>query len=222
MLEPVAYLAVAGVLVAAGCSSSKHDNAPGGVVTLRMVTVGDPGNPSVGVIQTFGAPNGQFVTPPQNTGLKNTGIYKTCADAPPKPQGWIGDYCLTVGGVDYQYEIGAYEVTVGQYVTFLNTVDPEGKNRHDLYIDYMSPTVWPKYGSVSYSAGAAVGKHYSVAYPQWADKPFNFGDFRRGARFANSLTNGKVLSKTESTSGPSSTSRTRCNSRRNPSTACTP
>src|SRR5256885_9512522 len=65
----------------------------------------------------------------------------------------------------------------------------------------MSPQVWPQYGSVSYSSGAAAGAHYSVAYPEWANKPFNFGDFRRGARFANSLTNGTVLSKTQSTSG---------------------
>ena len=59
----------------------------------------------------------------------------------------------------------------------------------------MSPTVWPQYGSISYSSDADAGKHYSVAYPEWAQKPFNFGDFRRGARFANSLTNGDVLSK---------------------------
>jgi hypothetical protein len=38
-----------------------------------------------------------------------------------------------------------------------------------------------------------------VAYPEWANKPFNFGDFSRAARFANSLTNGKVLSHTQST-----------------------
>ena len=65
----------------------------------------------------------------------------------------------------------------------------------------MSPTVWPKYGSVSYSADAGPGEHYAVAYPEWADKPFNFGDFRRGARFVNSLTNGTVLSKTQESSG---------------------
>ena len=65
----------------------------------------------------------------------------------------------------------------------------------------MNPTVWPEYGSINYSSGAAAGKHYSVAYPEWAQKPFNFGDFRRGAEFVNSLFNGKVLSKTQSTSG---------------------
>jgi hypothetical protein len=202
-------LVAAGVAVlAAGCgggsAKKKLANASGakaGVVTIKMATVGDPGNPSVGVIQTFGGPNGNFVVPPQNTGLKNTGIYKTCADAPPKPQGWIGQYCLTVGKVDYTYGIAELETTVQQYVTFLNTVDPAGKNLRQLYIDYMNPTVWPQYGPINYSAGAGAGKHYSVAYPEWADKPFNFGNFRRGARYANSLTNGTVLSKTQSTSG---------------------
>jgi hypothetical protein len=172
-------------------STSTVPIAERGVVTIAMATVGDPGNKSVGVIQTFGGPKGKFVDPP-----KNTGIYKTCSDAPAAPPP-----CLTVGSVDYEYGIGEYEVTVGQYVTFLNTADPGGTNLRQLYIDNMSPTVWPQYGSISYSSDADMGKHYSVAYPEWADKPFNFGNFRRGARFANSLTNGTVLTKTQSSSG---------------------
>jgi formylglycine-generating enzyme required for sulfatase activity len=157
-----------------------------------MAKVGDPGNPSVGVLQTFGFGGGQhFVQPPTGTG-----IYKTCADAPQ-----TGKRCLTVGKVDYTYGIGEYEATVTQYVTFLNTVDANGKNLHDLYADNMSPTVWPQYGEISYSADASPGEHYSVSYPEWADKPLNLGNFRRGARFANSLTNGTLVSKTETSSG---------------------
>ncbi len=165
-----------------------------GVVTITMAIVGDPGNPSVGVVQTFGGPKGHFVEPPENTGT--TGIYKSCSDAPSSAPS-----CLTVGGVSYTYGLGEFDITVSQYVTFLNTVDPGGKNPHDLYNDDMSPTLWPQYGSIRYTASAAVGQHYAIAYPQWADKPFNFADFRRGARFVNSLTNGKVLSKTQSASG---------------------
>jgi hypothetical protein len=135
-------------------------------------------NPSVGVVQTFGGPKGDFVDPP-----KGTGIYKNCSDAQEAPPP-----CLTVGSVGYTYGIGEFESAVSQYFTFLNTADPRGKNLHDLYNDDMGPAVWPKYGSIRYTPGAATGEHYSVAYPEWADKPFNFGDFRRGARFANSLT----------------------------------
>jgi formylglycine-generating enzyme required for sulfatase activity len=172
-------------------SSSQVPIAKRGVITIAMATVGDPGNHSVGVVQTFGGPKGQFVDPP-----KGTGIYKTCADAPAAPPP-----CLTVGAVDYEYGIGEYEVTVSQYVAFLNTADPGGTNQRALYIDHMSPTVWPQYGPISYSSAADLGEHYSVAFPEWTDKPFNFGDFSRAARFANSLTNGTVLSSTPSSSG---------------------
>ncbi len=37
------------------------------------------------------------------------------------------DKCMTVGDVGYKYRIGRLEVTVRQYVKFLNTVNPDGK-----------------------------------------------------------------------------------------------
>jgi hypothetical protein len=93
-----------------------------------MATVGDPGNPSVGVLQTFGLGGGErWVQPPTGTG-----IYKSCSVAPPSPK-----RCLTVGKVTYTYGIGEFETTVSQYVSFLNTVDPDGRNRHDLWLGYM-------------------------------------------------------------------------------------
>jgi hypothetical protein len=65
----------------------------------------------------------------------------------------------------------------------------------------MNASVWPQYGPIKYVSGGSLGTHYSVAYPEWAQKPFNFANFPRAARFVNSLSNGKVLSKTSSTSG---------------------
>ena len=47
----------------------------------------------------------------------------------------------------------------------------------------------------------AAGPHYRVAYPEWADKPYGFATFLRAARFVNSLTNGKVLSRRPSRAG---------------------
>jgi formylglycine-generating enzyme required for sulfatase activity len=211
-------LALVGAIVAisvgaAGCGSSSSSTsttsatsttttsgavlavAKRGVVTIPVATVGDPGNASVGVWQVFktvGASGAGVTLPPNNS----TGIYKSCKDAPASAPS-----CLTVGGVKDTYGIGEFEITVSQYVTFLNTVDPDGKNLRNLYEDDMNPTVWPRYGSIGFSSGAAFGSHYSVAYPEWAQKPFAFGDFRRGAEFVNSLFNGKVLSKTSSTSG---------------------
>lgn len=169
-------------------SSTTDDETGRGVVTIPMVSVGDPGNPSVGVVSTFGA-EGQFVEVP-----KGGGIYASCDDAPKTPQP-----CFTVGQVGYSYQIGELETTVGQYVAFLNVADPSGTNEHGLYEDYMNPQNWPKYGSVSYSPSAADGEHYSVAYPEWTDKPFGFANFLRAARFANSLYNGEVLSTASST-----------------------
>ena len=109
--------------------------------------------------------------------------------------------CQQVGGVNYRYGIGQLEVTVAQYVAFLNTADPAGRNRHKLYSSNESSSEWPKYGQINFSAGAATGHHYSVASPEWADKPYGFANFLRSARFANSLYNGRLLSKHASANG---------------------
>jgi hypothetical protein len=142
------------------------------VVTFKTVKVGAPGNPSVGIVPFTDA------------------IYASCADAPQtKPA------CQQVGGVKYRYGIGHLEVTVTQYVTFLNRADPAGRNRHRLYSAHESSSAWPKYGQINFASGAARGRHYSVASPEWADKPYGFANFLRSARFVNSLYNGRLLSK---------------------------
>ena len=142
------------------------------VVTLKTVRVGAPGNPSVGIVPFTDA------------------IYSSCADAPDaKPA------CQQVGAVKYRYGIGHLEVTVTQYVAFLNTADPLGRNRHRLYSSNESSSAWPKYGQINFASGAPEGRHYSVAYPEWADKPYGFANFLRSARFVNSLYNGHLVSK---------------------------
>jgi formylglycine-generating enzyme required for sulfatase activity len=175
----------------AATTTTRPAPAPG-VVTVRMATVADPGNAAVGVVSVFGGEQ-QFVEPPANGG-----IYASCSEAPAAPP-----ECITYGGVDYTYGIGALEVTVEQYVAFLNAVDPTGSNRRNLFLDVMNTEVWPEYGPIALATGDSVepGTYYSVAYPEWADKPFGFADFPRAARFTNSLFNGKVLSKQEVTEG---------------------
>jgi hypothetical protein len=184
-----------GVLAAMAFGLTACQPSDAAEVTIEMAIVGDPGNPSVGVWQVFktvGTSGAGVTLPPAGT----TGIYPSCDAAPSDAPS-----CLTVGSVADTYGIGEFEITVEQYVTFLDTVDPDGKNLRQLYEDHMNSTVWPQYGPIAFDPGAAAGQHYTVAYPEWAKKPFNFGDFRRGARFVNSLVNGTILSKTPSTSG---------------------
>ena len=149
--------------------------ADGGVVVVRTVQVAEPGNASIGVVPFTDA------------------IYPSCAEAPT-----TGPDCQSIGAVDHRYGIGQLEVTVGQWVTFLNTVDPQGRNAHRLWTRSQSPTAWPEYGQVERRAAARAGKHYRVASKAWADKPYGFATFLSAARFVNALDNGRVLKKRES------------------------
>jgi hypothetical protein len=166
------------VAVAALAGPAMSAAAPGGVVTLKTVKVGAPGNPSVGIVPFTDA------------------IYRSCEEA---PQGSKG--CQTVGGVDYRYGIGQLEVTVGQWVAFLNTADRTGRDPHRLYSSSESGSAWPKFGQINFKSGAGKGHHYSVSSPEWADKPYGFANFLRAARFVNSLYNGRLLAKHASSEG---------------------
>jgi hypothetical protein len=135
-------------------------------LTFKTVRVGSPDNRAVSVVPFF------------------DGIYPSCSVAPKTPAG-----CLTVGSVAGSYGIGELEVTVAQWVAFLNTVDPRGRDPHDLYDSSESAAAWPRYGQIDFSSRARRGFHYGVAFPQWADKPYGFASFLRAARFVNSLTN---------------------------------
>ena len=170
----LAPLALVAAMLAAPAASLAAPTPP--VLTFRTMDVGAPGNPGVGIVPFTDA------------------VYKTCAEAP-APAGPKAPACQEVGGVAYSYGIGELEVTVGQWVAFLNTVDPAGRNRQKLYTESESGTEWPRFGQIDLSAKAGPGRHYSLAAPEWGDKPYGFADFLRAARFANSLENGKVLSR---------------------------
>ncbi|MFN8111989.1 MAG: hypothetical protein U0R51_02190 [Solirubrobacterales bacterium] len=172
MIGAVALLAAAALASPAAAAPQR------GVVTVRTVKVADAGNASVGIVPFTDA------------------VYQSCADAPD-----VDPPCQEVGGVDYRYGIGELEVTVGQWVKFLNTVDPKGTDPYDLYDPTESAEAWPRFGQVEMNADAAAGKHYRAAFPEWKDKPYGFADFPRAARFANSLDNGRVIDKSVSSSG---------------------
>jgi hypothetical protein len=171
-------IALAALVALAGPAASLAAPAPA-VLTYKTAKVGAAGNPSVGIVPF------------------NDAIYRTCEEAPETPK----KPCQQVGAVKYGYGIGQLEVTVSQYVAFLNTVDPKGTNRHKLYSSDESSSAWPRFGQINFSAGAGKGRHYTVATPEWADKPYGFANFLRSARFANALYNGRLLSKKASTEG---------------------
>jgi formylglycine-generating enzyme required for sulfatase activity len=170
-LIAVAFAALAGPALALGSPAGR-------AVTFKTVEVGAPGNPSVAILPFTDA------------------VYRSCAEAPESEK-----ECLTVGGVKYRYGLGQLEVTVKQWVAFLNTADPMGRNRRHLYSDTESSSAWPKFGQIDFSNGAAKGRHYTVASPEWADKPYGFANFPRAARFVNSLYNGRLLAKSASSGG---------------------
>jgi hypothetical protein len=160
------------------------------VLTFKVAKVGQPGNHGVAIVPFTSA------------------LYGNCSEAPKEPKVEptnLPDPCQEVGSVGYEYGIGELEVSVEQYVAFLNTVDPFGRNQMDLYSPDESGTAWPRFGEIDYSGLARAGKHYTAAAPEWNDKPYGFADFLRAARFDNAVANGKILSKTEQTVGSGNT-----------------
>lgn len=99
------------------------------------------------------------------------------------------------GRVDYQYEMGKYEITVGQYTEFLNAVaiiDTNGLYDEQMWSD--------PYGCKIQRSLAPAGSsyEYSVA-PDWADRPVNFVTWIDALRFANWMHNGQPSGPQDST-----------------------
>ncbi len=89
------------------------------------------------------------------------------------------------GSVFYTYDIGAYEVTAGQYTEFLNAVADD-----DPYALY-NPAMWADaYGCKIERTGSAGSYTYSVDDDR-ANRPVNYVSQIDGLRFANWLTNGQ-------------------------------
>ncbi len=162
-----------GPLIGSGSAAKR------GVVGVSVVTVGDRGNQPTAVVPFTDA------------------IYPSCSAAPSGSTD-----CVEIGAVPYQYQIGELEITVRQWVKFLNTVDPRGTNSRRLFEQDQRPFAWPQYGQIRRARNAPEGEHYKVASEAWADKPFGFADFLGAARLVNSLYNGSLLRKsTRSSNG---------------------
>jgi formylglycine-generating enzyme len=96
------------------------------------------------------------------------------------------------GAVAYQYNIGKYEVTAGQYAEFLNAVADT-----DTYGLYSSSMVGNSDGCQITQNGASGNFTYdfsgrpSGTEADWADRPVNYVSWGDSARFANWLHNGQ-------------------------------
>jgi formylglycine-generating enzyme required for sulfatase activity len=89
------------------------------------------------------------------------------------------------GAVDYEYQIGKYEVTAGQYTEFLNAV--AATDTYGLYSIYM----WlSSHGCKIERSGSDGSYTYSVA-SDYADRPVNYVTWYNCLRFSNWLHNGQ-------------------------------
>jgi formylglycine-generating enzyme required for sulfatase activity len=96
-----------------------------------------------------------------------------------------------VGGVDYDYRIGTYEVTNAQYAEFLNA--KAASDPLELYNEYM--------GINSFGGIARSGTNGAYTYavkPGMGNKPVVFVTWYDAIRFANWLNNGQGNGDTES------------------------
>ena len=99
---------------------------------------------------------------------------------------------LGYGAVGYNYNIGKYEVTAGQYTEFLNAV--ADTDTYGLYNTSMDTAVY-SYGCNIKRTGSSGSYAYSVANNStdgyWANRPVNYVSWGDSARFANWLHNGQ-------------------------------
>jgi formylglycine-generating enzyme required for sulfatase activity len=97
------------------------------------------------------------------------------------------------GSVSYTYGVGKYDVTVSQYVMFLNAVDPAGLNILGLF-NYASTDA--EYG-VAFNPAAPNGSKYLIK-PGYDNMPVVDVTYWDTIRFANWLNNGEGSWDTES------------------------
>lgn len=105
--------------------------------------------------------------------------------------GGISSYgpIATVGAVGYEYKIGKYEVTAGQYTAFLNAVAAT-TDTYGLYNAKMGvhSSDW---GCNIVRVGSSGSYTYSVA-ADWANRPVNYVSWGDAARFSNWMTTGQT------------------------------
>jgi formylglycine-generating enzyme required for sulfatase activity len=90
-----------------------------------------------------------------------------------------------LGGVSYDYAMGKYEVTVNQYVTFLNSVASASDNYGLYNLGGMSSG---QFATISRTENSGVYSYASIG--GFGYRPINYVSWFNAARFANWLHNG--------------------------------
>ena len=101
------------------------------------------------------------------------------------------------GAVDYEYRIGKYEVTAGQYCEFLNDVDPNGSNADGLYNSSMDTSLYGcqitwNAGASKYDFSGGTAEAPGSTAADWENRPVNYVSWYNAAMFANWLTSGDI------------------------------
>jgi len=109
-----------------------------------------------------------------------------------------------IGRVDYSYQIGKFDVTIGQYTAFLNAADPTGTNPNGIYNSSMGTNL--NNAGIAYTRGAADGSKYAVMAVSGSspyggvsngNRPITYVSWFDAARFANWMSNGQGNGSTE-------------------------
>jgi formylglycine-generating enzyme required for sulfatase activity len=101
------------------------------------------------------------------------------------------------GAVAYSYQIGKYDVTIGQYAAFLNAADPSGTNPNGIYNASMATDL--NIAGISYTSVASAGSKYAVISNggDSSNRPITYVSWFDAARFSNWMTNGQGSGSTE-------------------------
>jgi sulfatase modifying factor 1 len=108
----------------------------------------------------------------------------TIATVPVGNAGNAADPSTTYGAVSYNYNIGKYDVTEGQYTAFLNAVATTS-DTYSLYNSYMAMD----YSNSGITQSGSAGSYtYATSTPNFPVTDVTFWD---ATRFANWLSNGQ-------------------------------
>ena len=94
------------------------------------------------------------------------------------------------GAVPYEFSIGKYEVTISQYVTFLNSVASTSSDSHVLNLWNSNMTDVTFVAGISRNGSGTIGDPYSYASIGSGNRPIAYVSWLGAARLSNWLHNG--------------------------------